>query len=212
MQTGLDLVDWPSIVWFETEYSVYVMRQERRLAWRIGQCQPVEITYLAYEGTLQAKALALVAAKLRASLMVEGELPEAGLAALEGDGQDLFLALARRLTEQRTDDIQSLEALFAQAKAIEAEADDYLVDGSLASERQPSPAPTPRKHVRHGKGNDPIQPVSASEQPAETTTVSRTPSDANHRHVEFDERVHLVRRPTTPRKPVPTGQLRLFGE
>ena len=26
VQTGLDLVDWPSICWYETEYSVYVMR------------------------------------------------------------------------------------------------------------------------------------------------------------------------------------------
>ena len=24
VQTGLDLIDWPSICWFETEYSVYV--------------------------------------------------------------------------------------------------------------------------------------------------------------------------------------------
>jgi hypothetical protein len=37
VQTGLDLIDWPSICWFETEYSVYVMRQASRRSWRIGQ-------------------------------------------------------------------------------------------------------------------------------------------------------------------------------
>ena len=41
---------------------------------------------------MQAEALALVAAKLRASLAVEGELPADGLAALEGDGADVVLA------------------------------------------------------------------------------------------------------------------------
>ncbi len=39
-----------------------------------------------HDRTLQAEALSLVAAKARASLMVEGGLPEEGLAALEGDG------------------------------------------------------------------------------------------------------------------------------
>jgi SNF2 family DNA or RNA helicase len=124
VQTGLDLIDWPSIVWYETEYSVYVMRQASRRSWRIGQRLPVEVTYLVYEGTLQARALALVAAKMRSSLMVEGELSEEGLAALEGDGEDKVLALARRMSQQQSDDSQSLEALFVQARDIESQADD----------------------------------------------------------------------------------------
>jgi hypothetical protein len=36
---------------------------------------PTEVTYLAYEGTLQVEALGPVAARTRTSLMVEGELP-----------------------------------------------------------------------------------------------------------------------------------------
>jgi SNF2 family DNA or RNA helicase len=86
VQTGLDLVDFPSVVWAEVDYSVYVLRQASRRSWRIGQHHPVEVTFLTYAGTLQTDALGLVAAKTRASLMVEGELPEEGLAALDGDG------------------------------------------------------------------------------------------------------------------------------
>src|SRR4051794_30591908 len=96
----------------------YVLRQASRRSWRIGQRQPVEVTFLAYDGTLQADALGLVAAKTRASLMVEGELPEEGLAALDGDGGDVFLALARRLANPASgaeDQARSLEALFAEA-------------------------------------------------------------------------------------------------
>src|SRR5262249_34716509 len=66
VQTGLDLVEFPSIVWVEVDYSVYVLRQASRRSWRIGQRQPVEVTFLTYAGTPQAEALALVAAKARA--------------------------------------------------------------------------------------------------------------------------------------------------
>ena len=81
VQTGLDLMDFPTIVWFETDYSVYVMRQASRRSWRIGQTRPVKVVFMAYRNTLQADALKLVAKKLQSSLAVEGELPEDGLAA-----------------------------------------------------------------------------------------------------------------------------------
>lgn len=83
---------------------------------------------MVYDQTLQAEALSLVAAKTRASLMVEGELPEEGLAALDGDGGDVFLALARRLAEPSGEmaDERSLEALFALAQASDQENDQVL--------------------------------------------------------------------------------------
>ena len=79
VQTGLDLVEFPTICWYETDYSVYTMRQASRRSWRIGQTQPVQIVFMAYRNTLQADALTLVAKKLQSSLAVEGELPEDGL-------------------------------------------------------------------------------------------------------------------------------------
>ena len=89
VQTGLDLVDFPTIVWYETDYSVYTMRQASRRSWRIGQTRPVKVIFMAYRNTLQADALKLVAKKLQSSLAVEGELPEDGLAAYGDDGDDL---------------------------------------------------------------------------------------------------------------------------
>ena len=52
---------------------------------------------MAYRNTLQADALQLVAKKLQSSLAVEGELPEDGLAAYGDEGDDLMLALARKI-------------------------------------------------------------------------------------------------------------------
>ena len=129
VQTGLDLVDFPTIVWYETDYSVYTMRQASRRSWRIGQTRPVKVIFMAYRSTLQADALKLVAQKLQSSLAVEGELPEDGLAAYGDDGDDLMLALARKLVNGEEDDAaDTVEAAFAQARAAETESESYLVD------------------------------------------------------------------------------------
>ena len=78
MQKGLDLIDFPTLIWYETDCSVYVMRQASRRSWRIGQTRPVKVVFMSYRNTLQADALKLVAKKLQSSLAVEGELPEDG--------------------------------------------------------------------------------------------------------------------------------------
>ena len=68
VQTGLDLIDFPTIVWDETDYSVYVVRQASRRSWRIGQTRPVKVVFMSYRNTLQADALKLVAKKMQSSL------------------------------------------------------------------------------------------------------------------------------------------------
>ena len=130
VQTGLDLVDFPTIVWYETDYSVYTMRQASRRSWRIGQTRSSEGHLHGLSGTpLQADALKLVAKKLQSSLAVEGELPEDGLAAYGDDGDDLMLALARKLVNGNEDDAaDTVEAAFAHARASETESEAYLVD------------------------------------------------------------------------------------
>ena len=117
VQTGLDLIDFPTICWYETDYSVYVMRQASRRSWRIGQTRPVKVVFMSYRNTLQADALKLVAKKLQSSLAVEGELPEDGLAAYGDDGDDLMMALARKIVSgDGEDEAETVEAVFAQAQ------------------------------------------------------------------------------------------------
>ena len=135
VQTGLDLVDFPTICWMETDYSVYTMRQASRRSWRIGQTRPVRVVFMAYRNSLQADALKLVAKKLQSSLAVEGELPEDGLAAYGDDGDDLMLALARKIVNGDEGDLsadeageETVEAAFAQARDAEAVGEELLVD------------------------------------------------------------------------------------
>ena len=128
VQTGLDLIDFQTLCWYETDYSVYVMRQASRRSWRIGQTRPVKVVFMSYRNTLQADALKLVAKKLQSSLAVEGELPEDGLAAYGDDGDDLMMALARRIVSGDEEEDETVEAVFAQARDAEATAEEYLVD------------------------------------------------------------------------------------
>ena len=137
VQTGLDLIDFPTIVWFEVEYSVYTMRQASRRSWRIGQRHPVRVVYFAYRATLQAQALSLVARKLQASLLVEGEIGDAGLAAYGADADDLTLELARSLAGGDDVDEESLEALFAQARLAADGAQEALDARDFAPEAVP---------------------------------------------------------------------------
>ncbi len=98
VQTGLDLIDFPTLVFYQTEYSVYTLRQAARRSLRIGQTQPVRVYFLAYRGTLQVEALRLIATKARSSLALEGELVEGGLAV--ASEEDPTLALAKALADR----------------------------------------------------------------------------------------------------------------
>jgi len=101
VETGLDLLDFPTIVWMGTEYSIYTVLQASRRSWRIGQTEPVKVYYYCYENTLQQDALMLIAAKAAATLRVNGDtIPDESLAELDDLSQtDIESALARLLTE-----------------------------------------------------------------------------------------------------------------
>lgn len=92
VQTGLDLIDFPTLVYYQTEPSVYVLRQAARRSWRIGQRHPVRVVYMVYKDTLQGKALAHQASKAQASLALEGHLLEGGLNNMANDEASVSLA------------------------------------------------------------------------------------------------------------------------
>ena len=105
-----------------------VVRQASRRSWRIGQTRPVKVVFMSYRNTLQADALKLVAKKMQSSLAVEGELPEDGLAAYGDDGDDMMMALARKIVSgDEEDEAETMEDYFGHlTAAIKECADDAL--------------------------------------------------------------------------------------
>lgn len=98
--TGLDLLSFPSIFFYESGYSIYTLRQASRRSWRIGQKQPVKVKFLAYADTMQENCLRLMGKKLLVSLAMEGKFANYGLQALDDD-DDMLTAMARELVTQK---------------------------------------------------------------------------------------------------------------
>ena len=161
VQTGLDLIDFPTIIWGETDYSIYVSRQASRRSWRIGQTRPVKVVFMSYRNTLQADALKLVAKKLQSSLAVDGELPEDGLAAFGDDGDDLMMALARRIVSGEEEEAETVEEVFARARDAESAAEELLVDdGWKPVEVEPEAVGVNGNgNGHHANGHDAIGPT-----------------------------------------------------
>ena len=100
VETGLDLLDFPTILFHETGYSLHTLRQSSRRSWRIGQRRPVEVKFFAYKGTMQEVCLRLMGKKLLVALAMEGKFTSEGLQAIDGD-DDMLTAMARELVENK---------------------------------------------------------------------------------------------------------------
>lgn len=131
VETGLDLFDngpgghnFCTIMFYETGYNTFTLRQASRRGWRIGQKRECRIYYFFYECTAQAAAMALIGKKLSAANAIEGKFSADGLVAMGGDDVSIEMALAKTLDENLKGDA---------ARAWEAIADSGV---SLGSEEE----------------------------------------------------------------------------
>jgi len=118
IETGLDLLSHPSLISYESGYSLHTLRQASRRSWWIGQWQPVRVYYLHYEETVQTSYLRLMGKKLLVSLAMEGKFSGKGLQALD-DGGDMLTAMARELVTERGIG-ESADAVWRQIQAEQA--------------------------------------------------------------------------------------------
>ncbi|MCP5190702.1 MAG: DEAD/DEAH box helicase [Pseudomonadales bacterium] len=97
VKTGLDMLEFPTIVFLTTGYNVYTLQQAARRSWRIGQKADVDVYFLGYRGSAQMACLELMAKKIAVSQSTSGDMPESGLDVLNQDGDSIEVALARQL-------------------------------------------------------------------------------------------------------------------
>ncbi|MBI2060710.1 MAG: DEAD/DEAH box helicase [Nitrospirae bacterium] len=113
VEVGLDLIDFPTLIYYQSEYNLYTLRQSSRRSWRIGQTRPVKVYYFYYTRTAQEKATALSGKKLAAALMIDGEsIPEQGLAA--GEGSSILSELSDAL--MRNTQLPDIREIFAKSR------------------------------------------------------------------------------------------------
>ena len=126
-----------------------------------------------------------VAKKLQSSLAVEGELPEDGLAAFRDDGDDMMMALARKIVsgEEEEADGETVEEVFAQARSAGSTAAELLVDDGwkLVEVEQETIGVNGTGHHSNGTGHDDLfgigptvelVPVNGTRPPTAMATVS----------------------------------------
>lgn len=99
VETGLDLLDFPTIIFYESGYSLHTLRQASRRSWRIGQKWPVRVKFMCQEGTMQTACLRHMGKKLLVALTMEGKFAGEGLQTLDED-DDMLSAMARELVER----------------------------------------------------------------------------------------------------------------
>lgn len=112
VETGLDLVQFATVVFYEISYSLYTMWQATRRVWRLRQKRPVKIMYTAYADSLEAQALALMGKKMKAAQLLYGD--DVGGAIVPQEDDNFLTQLARTVLDGR--ELPDLQTLFADRK------------------------------------------------------------------------------------------------
>lgn len=182
VQTGLDLNAFTTLIFYDTGYKLFTLRQASRRSWRINQTAPrVEVYMLYYQDTMQHKAIKLMASKLAVAGIIEGSFSEEGLAAMS-ECEDMTTLMAKELMLGIKDSVEDVSAMFKrmaslkpQAAAwsifaeaptatdntilVESKADEPLVEFTFG---EPVPVPLP-KIAAPQKPHPVFTPVSASQ-------------------------------------------------
>ncbi|MHB1524915.1 MAG: helicase-related protein [Candidatus Dormibacteria bacterium] len=137
VETGLDLIDFPTIVFYQTTFNLFRMRQASRRSWRIGQPLPVRVRHIYYKDTYQEKAITLMGRKLYASLALEGRFGGSALLEMaEAEVQD-----GTKLAKQLAGSLKG-EDVWDRLRAKRT-----AVEGSMAQEPPAVPTAPPTLRV-----------------------------------------------------------------
>lgn len=119
LETGVDLCfeyngvhyNYPTLVFFQTGYSLFTIWQASRRAYRLIQKEECRNYYIAAKDTLQPSVIKLIAAKQVATSAIQGRFSSEGLAAM-AEGVDVRLELVKALAEKDTESVDELQSMF----------------------------------------------------------------------------------------------------
>ncbi len=120
VEVGLNLTMFSTAIFFELEWSLYVLWQSMRRLYRPGAPKPVQLYFPVYEGTLEEAALDLIGAKMLAAQVFYGD--EVGGALVEeGDEGNLLNDIVRRaMGELKVGRAEGIFSMSAEADMTEA--------------------------------------------------------------------------------------------
>jgi superfamily II DNA or RNA helicase len=125
VETGLDLIAFTTLIFYDMGFKLFTWRQAARRAWRINQRFPrIEIYLLYYQDTMQHKAIRLMAAKLAVAGIIEGGFSEEGLAAMS-QCDDMTSQMAKELMLGIKDSVADVSSAFKKMSFIKPGAANY---------------------------------------------------------------------------------------
>ncbi|PKY09719.1 hypothetical protein B1757_13400 [Acidithiobacillus marinus] len=100
VKTGLDMYEFPTILYMQTGYSSNTILQSSKRSWRIGQVNPVRTYFASYADSPQMTVMKLVAKKLAVANQAKGNIADTSLTHLidDDDGNSL-MAMANEILE-----------------------------------------------------------------------------------------------------------------
>jgi len=112
VETGLDLNAFTTLIFYDTGFKLFTLRQASRRSWRINQTAPrVEVYMLYYKDTMQHKAIKLMGTKLAVAAIIEGGFSEEGLAAMS-QCEDMTTLMAKELMLGIRDSVEDVSDSF----------------------------------------------------------------------------------------------------
>jgi len=125
VETGLDfcfkhkgkVYNYPTLIFYQTSYSLATIWQASRRAYRLNQKEECRVFYLAYEDTLQAAAIDIMARKQVATAAIQGHFSAEGLSSM-ARGVDARTQLAQALSNGDMSNRESLENMFDALEAM----------------------------------------------------------------------------------------------
>jgi hypothetical protein len=98
VEVGLDLIFWPTIIYYQLNYNINMVRQSGRRHWRIGQTRECRTYYLIYDGSQQMAQFRTLMTRRSHALLVEGRIDKSELAEYAESRNTLAADLAECIT------------------------------------------------------------------------------------------------------------------
>ncbi len=120
VETGLDLIMFSDLVFYETTVSLYTLWQAMRRVWRLGQTAPeyrheVFVTFLAYLDTVEMAILSRMGQKKKAAQLLYGKEASGVLVEVEDDDiqrQIIQDALSGKTFKDAGEAVKNLQGIF----------------------------------------------------------------------------------------------------
>lgn len=210
VETGMNLIAWPEIVFAEPTYSLYRAMQARKRALRPTQTRDCNVTWLGYYETMIEQALDIIGSKATAATLLNGDDLSSGLLQID-PGMSLLQELAKRVMSD--DAVTTRESIAARLSAAGATLKRAMEIGvrdlvGVNADQVAQPDPTMRATLPTRPAAPQLEPAVLPVLDAEATALRpelvEGPSERDGQFLTWNE--VLVRRKRGQRSPTADDQ------